>query len=156
MPETVRQRLIRDMLDESAEARARLHAQPELTSKATARGRGRHQGRAEAMAAAARMVESAFDSEVDRIIDALLREINRQDEKHGPYERQSRLGVSRLALATLEDEVAEAKDAWREERRAEDWPHTREEVLQVAAVAVRTLRDALHPETIDPSEQGEK
>ena len=64
---------------------------------------------------------------VDQILDDLRAEIERQDAKHGPYERQSRLGVSRLALATLEDEVAEAKEAWREERRAPDWPHTRED-----------------------------
>jgi hypothetical protein len=80
---------------------------------------------------------------VEQILDDLRAEIERQDQKHGPYERQSRLGVSRLALATLEDEVAEAKDAWRDERRAPTWDHTREEVLQVAAVAVRTIRDAL-------------
>jgi hypothetical protein len=91
---------------------------------------------------------------VDLILDELRAEIDRQDRKHGPYERQSRLGVSRLALATLEDEVAEAKDAWREERRAPDWSHTREEVLQVAAVAVRTLRDAL-PSQPAVSEGGE-
>jgi len=86
---------------------------------------------------------------IDQILGELRDEIARQDEKHGPYQRQSRLGVSRLALATLEDEVAEAKDAWREERKAPDWPHTREEVLQVAAVAVRTIRDALTEETPD-------
>lgn len=86
---------------------------------------------------------------VDQILDDLRAEIDRQDRKYGPYQRQSRLGVSRLALATLEDEVAEAKDAWREERRMSDWPHTREEVLQVAAVAVRTLRDALGPQEVD-------
>jgi NTP pyrophosphatase (non-canonical NTP hydrolase) len=90
---------------------------------------------------------------VEQIIDDLLAEVDRQDRKHGPYDRQSRLGVSRLAIATLEDEVAEVKDAWREERRAPDWPHTREEVLQVAAVAVRTIRDALQPETTSGGER---
>lgn len=119
---------------------------PEMTSKATARGRARHEGRADGLRAAAVLVEAAFGSEVEQIMDALRVEVDRQDAKHGPYDRQSRLGVSRLAIATLEDEVAEAKDAWREERRAPDWPHTREEVLQVGAVAVRTLRDALRPD----------
>lgn len=85
------------------------------------------------------------EATISEIFGELDEEIRRQDHKHGPYERQSRLGVSRLAIATLEDEVAEVKDAWREERRSDDWSHTREEVLQVAAVAVRTLRDALQP-----------
>lgn len=76
------------------------------------------------------------------LIYALMTEIARQDEKHGPYQGTT-LGRSRLALATLEDEVAEAREAWRDERKALTWDHTREEVLQVAAVAIRTLRDAL-------------
>lgn len=85
------------------------------------------------------------DDRVEAILEDLRAEITRQDAKHGPYERQSRLGTSRLALATLEDEVAEAKDAWRSERKAPDWTETRAETLQVAAVAVRTIRDALRP-----------
>jgi hypothetical protein len=79
------------------------------------------------------------------ILTSLVAEIRRQDEKHGPYGVQggTPLGVSRLALASLEDEVAEALQAWRDERARPDWPDTRAEVLQVAAVAVRSLRDAL-------------
>lgn len=73
---------------------------------------------------------------------ALIQEIERQDEKHGPYQGTT-LGRSRLALATLEDEVAEAREAWRSERKALNWNDTRAEVLQVAAVAMRALRDAL-------------
>jgi hypothetical protein len=69
-------------------------------------------------------------------------EIERQDEKHGPFEG-TQLGRSRLAIACLEDEVEEAKKAWRDERKASTWHHTRQEVLQVAAVAIRALRDAL-------------
>ena len=79
---------------------------------------------------------------VHPIIYALLTEINRQDEKHGPYQGTT-LGRSRLALATLEDEVAEALEAWRSERKALHWNDTRAEVLQVAAVAIRTIRDTL-------------
>lgn len=79
---------------------------------------------------------------VNPLIYRLIEEIQRQDEKHGPYQGTI-LGRSRLALATLEDEVAEAKDAWRSERKAVTWDETRAEVLQVAAVAIRTLRDAL-------------
>ena len=78
-----------------------------------------------------------------RTVDARrAAEIERQDEKHGPYQGTI-LGRSRLALATLEDEVEEALEAWRGERKALTWDATREEVLQVAAVAIRTLRDAL-------------
>lgn len=71
----------------------------------------------------------------------LMREVARQDEKHGPFEG-SVLGRSRLAIACLEDEVAEAKQAWRDERKALTWDETYTEVLQVAAVAVRALRDS--------------
>ncbi len=76
------------------------------------------------------------------LIFELMEEVERQDAKHGPYEGTI-LGRSRLALATLEDEVDEARHAWRSERRAANWNRTRAEVLQVAAVAIRTLRDAL-------------
>lgn len=69
-------------------------------------------------------------------------EILRQDYKHGPYQG-THLGRSRLALATLEDEVREALDAWRAERFTGQWKDTRHEVLQVAAVAMRAIRDAL-------------
>jgi hypothetical protein len=79
---------------------------------------------------------------VHPLIFRLMEEIDRQDRKHGPYEGTV-LGRSRLALATLEDEVAEAREAWRSERGAVTWDETRAEVLQVAAVAIRALRDAL-------------
>jgi siroheme synthase (precorrin-2 oxidase/ferrochelatase) len=75
-------------------------------------------------------------------IYALLAEIKRQDEKHGTFEG-SVLGRSRLAIACIEDEVEEVRLAWLAERRAPNWDKTREEVLQVAAVAIRALRDAL-------------
>ena len=79
---------------------------------------------------------------VSPLMYALMEEIERQDKKHGPYQGTT-LGRSRLALATLEDEVTEALEAWRGERKALTWDETRAEVLQVAAVAMRTLRDAL-------------
>lgn len=79
---------------------------------------------------------------VDPLTFELLAEIARQDAKHGPFEGTI-LGRSRLAIACLEDEVAEARNAWRSERTALNWPTTRDEVLQVAAVAMRALRDAL-------------
>lgn len=76
------------------------------------------------------------------LLSDLLREVERQDAQHGPYQGTP-LGRSRLALATLEDETREAVEAWRSERREPHWQHTREEVLQVAAVCIRALRDAL-------------
>lgn len=79
---------------------------------------------------------------IDPLTYWLLMEIARQDEEHGPFEG-TLLGRSRLAIACLEDEVAEAREAWRTEREATTWDATREEVLQVAAVAMRALRDAL-------------
>ena len=79
---------------------------------------------------------------VDPLTYRLLAEIARQDAKHGPFEGTI-LGRSRLAIACLEDEVQEVRDAWRAERKATTWEATREEVLQVAAVAMRALRDAL-------------
>lgn len=85
--------------------------------------------------------------------DALAAEVARQDAKHGPFEGTP-LGRSRLALACLWDEVAEAHQAWRDERHVEGWGETRTEVLQVAAVAIRALRDAF-PATANsqPKEQ---
>jgi len=70
----------------------------------------------------------------------LEREVARQDAKHGPF-TGTRLGRTRLAVACLEDEVREARDAWREERKAAGWPHLRTELMQVAAVAIRAVRD---------------
>ena len=75
-------------------------------------------------------------------------EVRRQDAKHGPFQG-TRLGRSRLALACLEDEVAEAKEAWRADRKLPEWPTARVEVLQVAAVAFRALRDAFNDDALD-------
>jgi hypothetical protein len=80
---------------------------------------------------------------LDPLYFRLVEEVARQDEKHGRFEGATQLGKSRLAIACLEDEVREAVQAWRDERQASYWDHTREEVLQVAAVAIRALRDAL-------------
>lgn len=77
------------------------------------------------------------------LLPALLDEVQRQDAKHGPFTSGGDLGRARLAIACLEDETREAREAWLEERSAPHWSHTREEVLQVAAVAIRALRDAL-------------
>ena len=75
------------------------------------------------------------------LMDELEAEAQRQDRKHGRFTGATALGRSRLAIACLEDEIAEVKEAWREERRTDGWAHTEEELLQVAAVAMRALRD---------------
>jgi len=78
------------------------------------------------------------------LLAEIAREVARQDEKHGPFDGASRLGTSRLAVACLEDEVEEVRLAWRAERKADTFAHTREEAIQVAAVAIRAVRDALN------------
>jgi hypothetical protein len=83
-----------------------------------------------------------IDPAIAGLFVELAGEVERQDGKHGPFEG-TRLGASRLALACIEDELDEAYDAWRDERQAVVWDHTRTEVLQIAAVAIRALRDAL-------------
>lgn len=75
-----------------------------------------------------------------RLVLECAREMERQDAKHGPFEGASMLGMTRLAVACLEDEVDEVRSAWREECKAPDWAHTREEALQVAAVALRFVQ----------------
>lgn len=79
---------------------------------------------------------SVADAGVHRL---LAKEIQKQDHRYGTFAKT--LGASRLAIACLEDETREARDAWREERKSADWQHTREELLQVAAVAMRAWRD---------------
>ena len=70
-------------------------------------------------------------------------EVDRQDALHGSLADGPPRRRARLAIAILEDEVRETLDAWRDERKVDGWPRTREEMLQVAAVAVRAMRDAL-------------
>lgn len=66
--------------------------------------------------------------------------VRHQDKRYGPMVGD--LPGVRLGIAVLEDEVAEALQAWRDERRDEGWPATGVEVFQVAAVAVRLFRDS--------------
>lgn len=78
---------------------------------------------------------------MDRILNELEHEIARQDAKHGPFVG-TRLGRSRLAIACIEDEYVELLLAWRDERKQPAFLNTRAECLQVAAVAIRAVRDA--------------
>ena len=72
----------------------------------------------------------------------LAAEVERQDERHPDGYPYTRNGV-RLGIAALEDEVAEVYDEWQHNHnhlgncRAE----IRVELLQVAAVAMRMIRE---------------
>jgi hypothetical protein len=74
-------------------------------------------------------------------------EIARQDSLHPAGYPATRDGT-RLGIAAIEDELEEAKSAWRAERcrcgtpacTCSTWAATREELLQIAAVALRTVR----------------
>lgn len=72
-------------------------------------------------------------------LDVVLQEIvdvaGVQEAKYGPFTAE--LADVRLGIAALEDELREAREAWRDERRIEGWPHTREELVQVASLAFR-------------------
>ena len=67
-------------------------------------------------------------------------EVRRLDDIHPPGFPATYDGV-RLGLAMVQDELNEALDAWRSERRAPTWEHTRAELVQVAAIAVRIIRE---------------
>lgn len=67
-------------------------------------------------------------------------EIRRLDDIHLPGFPPTYDGV-RLGLAMMQDELNEALDAWRCERRGCGWEHTRAELVQVAAIAVRVMRE---------------
>jgi hypothetical protein len=79
------------------------------------------------------------DGGMVRLVAELLVEVSTQDFEHQGGYPATRDGV-RLGLAAAEDELVEAHDAWRDERRVAGWRATRGELLQVAAVALRVAR----------------
>lgn len=76
-----------------------------------------------------------------RLLNATM---NHQERMYGPFTRD--VAGMRLGLAVLADELAEALEGWREERRQDDWPETHVELMQLAAVACRLLMDTGLPE----------
>lgn len=97
--------------------------------------------------------ETADGGPLGPLEDELRAEVARQDAAHGPFALTGRSQVAtlRLALACTQDEIDEALAAWRDERRVPGMPHAREELLQVAAVAIRAVRDCWPSDPADPS-----
>jgi len=73
-------------------------------------------------------------------------EMARQDEKYAPF--ASDVATVRLAIACMEDEVREVRQAWQEWHQRPDWLNVRTEAVQLAAVALRLVRD-IGVETVD-------
>jgi hypothetical protein len=80
----------------------------------------------------------------DAVVRAVLERLYNHDQRMGCNWTATRNGL-RLGLAALEDETAEALAAWRDDRRRDGWAETRDEVLDVAAVAFRLLRALVNP-----------
>lgn len=75
----------------------------------------------------------------ERLLAEVEAEVRRQDVEHPGGYGSTRDGV-RLGVASMEDEVREALEAWGEEKGNGSWPATRAEVVQVVAVGLRLLR----------------
>lgn len=87
----------------------------------------------------------------------LQTECDNQDHAMGGGYTPDRDGV-RMAISSIEDELHELKEAWRKERsggpqphgncgptcdRSHAWRQTKGEAVQVAAIALRLVRDLL-------------
>lgn len=82
------------------------------------------------------------------VLDELGNEVVRQDRTHPAGYPSDRDGVFR-GITTAAGELVEALQAWHVEKRVGQWDTTRGELLQAAAVIVRTIR------SIDMSERPE-
>ena len=80
-------------------------------------------------------VEELDDAQVAREV---AREVERQDATYGPFADD--VASVRLAVACLEDEVREVREAWDKWKRRPDWDLLRREAIQVAALASRLAR----------------
>jgi hypothetical protein len=84
-------------------------------------------------------------AELRQIVGQVLREVERQDERHPEGFGSDRNGI-RAGLAAIEDETRETLEAWHREKKiraarrsGHQWTQTREELVQVVAVALRAL-----------------
>lgn len=83
--------------------------------------------------------DPAQHDELYRLLDVTVRFQDRKyDAPLGPD-----VILVRGAIGFLQDEIEEARQAWHEDSRpgSEPWARTAEEVMQVAAIAMRLLRD---------------
>lgn len=90
-------------------------------------------------------------SDSQQILAQVLVESAQQDRRHPDGFPGDRNGI-RAGVAAIEDETREALEAWHFEKTLLDgrdpehqWTRTREELLQVAAIALRTLRELPRP-----------
>jgi hypothetical protein len=75
-----------------------------------------------------------------QLLADLAAEIERQDRIHPAGFAPTRDGIF-LGICTAQvAELNEALDAWRAERKIEGWPETETELMQAAAVILRTVR----------------
>jgi hypothetical protein len=70
----------------------------------------------------------------------LAAEIERQDDIHPVGYPATRDGIFMGICTAQVAELTEAMDAWRAERKIDGWAETRTELLQAAAVIMRTVR----------------
>lgn len=88
------------------------------------------------------------------VLDLVAAEVERQDRVHPDGYPATRDGV-RLGLATAQDELDEALEAWRKAKRLpltqHEWQAVKDELVQAAAVIVRTLREM--PPSPEPRER---
>ncbi len=74
------------------------------------------------------------------VVAAVLGRLARHDRAFGVNWAAERNQL-RLALTAIEDEHREAYDEWRAGKRVGDWTKLTDELLDVAAVALRSLRE---------------
>lgn len=86
-----------------------------------------------------------------QIVAQVLVEVAQQDRRHPDGFPGDRNGI-RAGIAAIEDEAREALEAWHSEKslagnreEQHQWTNTREELVQVAAVVLRTLRELPRP-----------
>lgn len=82
-----------------------------------------------------------------RLLDELVAEIARQDQSHPAGFPATRDGVFHGINTAIWELEREALDAWQQEKRDAEWRDTRMEMIQAAAVIMRTVRSVT--DTVD-------
>jgi hypothetical protein len=90
------------------------------------------------------VADAVMSDQMQQLVGQLLAEVRVQEEFHPAGFPPDRNGI-RAGIAAVEDETREALESWhlgkRHESDPERWNPVRAELLQVAAVALRTIRD---------------